>query len=173
MGIANQEDVVWAFGHQGADEPPALFLEVLGLVHDNGAVGQRHPILLQIAPCLSEHVMPFPPVALRHRILVGGEHLPQTRALRPRELLTPPGAWNTQILLQGLDGVRLHDRLPLLSDKARIPLLNPSPRDGLVPAGGHFLVFGDSEQDAMLAQEVCCPGMQVDHLDPLDLVATE
>ncbi len=114
-----------------------------------------------------------PPVALRHRILVGGEHLPQTRALRPRELLTPPGAWNTQILLQGLDGVRLHDRLPLLSDKARIPLLNPSPRDGLVPAGGHFLVFGDSEQDAMLAQEVCCPGMQVDHLDPLDLVATE
>ena len=85
----------------------------------------------------------------------------------------PAGAGHLQVLRHGGDAVGLHHQRPLLLQEAHVEVGVAADGQGLLPALVDLLVGGDLEVHPLRLHEPHGPGVQVDDLDPLHLVAAQ
>ena len=122
VGVPDEEQVVRAGRDDRPQQPPFLGVEVLGLVHQDGPVGQSRLLQFEQAPGIPDDAAPLGLAAPEQSLDVVLADLPDPLTLDPAQCPSPPDPGHLEVIGGGLDLVRLDDLLPLLPQEAEVEL---------------------------------------------------
>ena len=134
VGVPDEEQVVRAGRDDGPQQPPLPGVEVLGLVHHDGPVGQRRPLQFEQAPGVPDHGAPLGLAPPEQGLDVVLDHLPDLLTLEAAQGPSPPDPGHLQVVGGGLDLVGLDDLIPLLRQEAGVELPLARPRGSPPPS---------------------------------------